>query len=334
MGKMGRKHEVVAITGASAGIGRAVVEQFAKRGACIGLIARGKDRLEAAKRQVEELGGQALALSVDVADAEALDQAASEIERTFGPIDIWINDAMATVVAPVIETQPDEFKRATEVTYLGFVYGTMAALKRMVPRNSGTIVQVGSGLAYRSIPFQAAYCGAKHAIVGFTDSLRSELIHQKSKINLTVVHLAGMNTPQFSWCRSRLPNQLQPVPPIYEPEVAARAIYWAAHHRRREVFVGAPTPAVIYGQNIIPGFFDWYLGNTGLASQQTADLEDENRPDNLFEPAPGNFGARGVLSKKAINFSPQSWASLHRGQAGLLLTAMVSACFLVYKNKR
>ena len=331
---MVKKNEVVVITGASAGIGRAVVEQFAKRGARIGLLARDEERLQATKRQVEQLGGEALALSVDVADANAVDNAASEVERSFGPIDVWVNNASATVVASVIETQPDEFKRATEVTYLGFVYGTMAALKRMTPRNHGAIVQVGSGLAYRSIPFQAAYCGAKHAIVGFTDSLRSELIYQKSKIHLTMVHLSGMNTPQFSWSRTRLPRQTQPIPPIYEPEVAARAIYWAAHHKRREVFVGAPTPAVIYGQNFVPGLFDWYLGKTGFESQQTSEPLDQNRPDNLFQPVPGDFGARGVLSKKALNFSPQSWASLHRGWTGLAASALAGAGMLLWKNRR
>ncbi len=326
---MAKKGEVVVITGASAGIGRAVVRQFARRGARIGLIAREQNRLEATKREVERLGGEALALSADVADADAVEQAAAKVENEFGPLDIWINDAMATVVAPVMEIQPDEFKRATEVTYLGFVYGTMAALKRMIPRNQGAIVQVGSGLAYRSIPFQAAYCGAKHAMVGFTDSLRSELIYQKSKIHLTVVHLAGMNTPQFSWSRTRLPRQLQPIPPIYEPEIAARAIYWAAHHKRREVFVGAPTPAVIYGQNFFPGFADWYLGKTGYESQQTSQLVNEDRPDNLFQPVPGDFAARGVHSEKAINFSLQSWASLHRGWAGLTLSALAArvCCF-------
>jgi NAD(P)-dependent dehydrogenase (short-subunit alcohol dehydrogenase family) len=330
---MGKQREVVAITGASAGIGRAAVREFARRRACIGLIARDRDRLQAAKREVEELGGEALALSLDVADAEAVENAALQVESAFGPLDIWINNAMATVVAPLIDTRPDEFKRATEVIYLGFVYGTMAALKRMMPRNHGTIVQVGSGLAFRSIPFQSAYCGAKHAIVGFTDSLRSELIHAKSKVRVTAVHPAGMNTPQFSWCRTRLPRQLQPFPPIYEPEVTARAVYWAAHHKRREVFVGAPTPAVIYGQNLAPGLGDWYLGKTGFESQQTSEPVDEHRPDNLFEPVPGNFAARGVLSEKAVNFSLQSWMSLHRGWAGLAAGALAGVGVLLWKKR-
>jgi short-subunit dehydrogenase len=279
-GLMAKKGEVVVITGASAGIGRAVVEQFARRGARIGLIARDQNRLQATKREVQQLGGEALPLSVDVADADAVENAAARVESEFGPLDIWVNDAMATVIAPVIETRPEEFKRATEVTYLGFVYGTMAALRRMVPRDKGTIVQVGSGLAFRSIPLQAAYCGAKHAIVGFTDSLRSELIHQKSKVHVTVVQLAAMNTPQFSWCRTRVLRQLQPVPPIYQPEVAARAIYWAAHHRRREVFVGASTPAVIYGQNFFPALL------TGFWA----------RPDTSYSKPPKQLTPSGLTT--------------------------------------
>jgi short-subunit dehydrogenase len=233
--------EVVVVTGASAGVGRAVVREFAKKKADIGLIARGVERLEAAKREVEECGGRAVVVPADVADAEAVERAAERVEEELGPIDIWVNDAMTTVFAPFSQITPEEFKRATEVTYLGFVYGTMSALKRMRARNRGTVVQVGSALAYRSIPLQSAYCGAKHAIVGFTDSIRSELIHEKSDVHITVVHLPAMNTPQFSWCRTKLPRQPQPVPPIYAPEVAARAIYWAAHNRRRELYVGLST---------------------------------------------------------------------------------------------
>lgn len=227
--------EVVVITGASAGAGRAIVAEFAKRSAKIGLIARGKARLDAAGREARELGGAALALPADVADAEAIENAATQVEREFGPIDVWINCAMTTVFAPFTEITPAEFKRATEVTYLGFVYGTMAALKRMHARNAGAIVQVGSALSYRSIPLQSPYCGAKHAIVGFTDSIRSELIHEKSNVHITVVHFPAMNTPQFSWCRAKLPNHPQPVPPIYQPEVAARAVYWAAHQTPRDL---------------------------------------------------------------------------------------------------
>ena len=236
----GNKREVVVITGASAGVGRATARAFAKRGARIGLIARGKDGLEGARADVENAGGEGFAVPTDVARNEEVESAAEAIEKQFGPIDIWVNNAMTTVFSPFKEITADEFKRATEVTYLGTVYGTMAAIKRMYPRNRGTIVQVGSALAYRSIPLQAPYCGAKHAIAGFTDSLRSELIHDRSDIRLTMVQMPALNTPQFSWCKTKLPRHPQPVPPIFQPEVAAEAIVWAAHHRRREVFVGAP----------------------------------------------------------------------------------------------
>jgi short-subunit dehydrogenase len=329
---LGRKSEVVVVTGATAGVGRAVVREFARRGASIGLIARDNDRLKAAAKDVERLGGRAIPLSADVADAEAVDNAASSVEKEFGPIDVWVNNAMTTVFASVQQIEPDEFKRATEVTYLGCVYGTMAAVKRMVPRNKGAIVQVGSALAYRSIPLQSAYCGAKHAIVGFTDSLRCELIHNRSKVHLTVVHLPAMNTPQFSWCRTRLPKHPQPVPPIYEPEVAARAICWAAHHRRREVFVGAPTVMAIYGQDVAPGFADWYLGTHGYDSQQTDEPVPPDRPNNLFEPVPGDYAAHGVFTNRAKTFSFQSWADLHRRELSLVSVGIVGIGALLWRK--
>lgn len=306
------RREVVVVTGASAGVGRAVVREFARRKAAIGLIARGQDRLEAAKREVEEQGGSALALSLDLADSAAVQRAADQVANTWGPIDAWVNNAMTTVFAPLKDIQPGEFKRATEVTYLGCVYGTMAALKRMLRRDQGTIVQVGSALAYRSIPLQAPYCGAKHAIVGFTDSLRCELIHQKSKVHVTVVHLPAMNTPQFSWCRTRLPRHPQPVPPIFQPEVAARAIYYAAHSKRREVFVGGSTMKAIYGQDVAPSFADWYLGTHGYESQQTEELVAPDRPDNLFEPVAGDWAAHGIFTDQAKDFSLQNWVNLRR----------------------
>jgi short-subunit dehydrogenase len=328
-----RKSEVVVVTGATAGVGRAVIREFARRGASIGLIARDKERLDTAKKEVERLGGKAIPLSVDVADAEAVDNAAASVESEFGPIDVWVNNAMTTIFAPIQEITPEEFKRATEVTYLGFVYGTMAAVKRMIPRNKGVIVQVGSALAYRSIPLQSAYCGAKHGIIGFTDSLRCELIHNKSRVHVTVVDLPAMNTPQFSWCRTRLPKHPQPVPPIFEPEVAARAIYWAAHHRRREIYVGAPTAMAIYGQEIAPGFADWYLGTHGYDSQQTDQPVPPDRPDNLFEPVPGDYAAHGIFTDQAKRFSFQSWADLHRGQIGLISAGIIGlGAFLWRKN--
>ncbi len=324
--------EVVVITGASAGVGRAVVREFARRKAAIGLIARGKERLEAAKQEVEQQGGRALALSVDVADSSAVHQAAEQVASAFGPIDVWVNDAMTTVFAPVKDIQPEEFKRATEVTYLGCVYGTMAALKHMRQRDQGTIVQVGSALAYRSIPLQSPYCGAKHAIVGFTDSLRCELIHQKSNIHVTVVHLPAMNTPQFSWCRTRLPRHPQPVPPIFEPEVAARAIYYAAHNKRREIFVGGPTVKAIYGQDVAPSFADWYLGTHGYDAQQTAEPVAPDRPDNLFQPVAGDWAAHGIFTDQARTFSLQNWVNLRRVPIALAAAGIAGVGALLWRR--
>src|SRR5687767_9952429 len=262
------RDEVVVITGASAGVGRATAEAFAKRGARIGLIARGTERLEAARRDVEALGGTALVLPVDVADAEGIETAAAHVERELGPIDIWVNNAMASVFSPIKEMTADEFRRVTEVTYLGYVHGTLAALRRMLPRDRGTIVQVGSALAYRSIPLQAAYCAAKHAVTGFTESLRCELIHDESRVRVTEVHMPALNTPQFGWVKSRLPRKAQPVPPIYQPEVAAEAIYWAAHHNRRELLVGWSTMQAVWGNKLVPGLIDRYLARTGYEGQQ------------------------------------------------------------------
>jgi NAD(P)-dependent dehydrogenase (short-subunit alcohol dehydrogenase family) len=318
------KPEIVVVTGATAGVGRAVVREFARRKAHIGLIARDEERLAMARREVEELGGEALALPTDVADAQAVERAAEKVSSNFGAPDVWVNNAMTTVFAPIREIQPEEYKRATEVTYLGCVYGSMAALKRMLPRNKGTIVQVGSALAYRSIPLQAPYCAAKHAIVGFTDSLRCELIHDKSAVHVTVVHLPAMNTPQFSWCKTRLPRHPQPVPPIFEPEVAARAIYWAAHHRRREVFVGGPTVEAIYGQKLAPGFADWYLGTHGYESQQTSQPVKPDRPDNLFEPVKGNYAAHGIFTERSKPYSLQNFVNLHRMPVGLGVASLLS----------
>ncbi len=328
--------KVVVVTGASAGVGRAVVNEFARQGAHIGLIARGKERLEAAKREVEEAGGKALVLPTDVADAQGMESAAERVEEELGPIDIWVNVAMTTIFAPFLQITPDEFKRATEVTYLGQVYGTMAALKRMHARNRGTIVQVGSALAYRSIPLQSPYCGAKHAIVGFTDSIRSELIHDKSNVHITAVMLPAMNTPQFSWCRTRLPRHPQPVPPIYQPEVAARAIVWAASHKRREVFVGWPTVEAIYGQDIAPSFADRYLAEHGYDGQQTSEAVSPDRPDNLFEPVKGNFGAHGIFDQRASNFSIQSWLNLHRGTVStvsIMGAGLIALAFTALRRK-
>ncbi len=326
----GKKQEVVVVTGASAGVGRATVRRFARARAHIGLLARGTDGLEAARSEVEECGGQAVVIPVDVANAADVEAAAEKVEQTFGPIDIWVNNAMVTVFAPFLEITPEEFHRATEVTYLGCVYGTMAALKRMVSRDRGAIVQVGSALAYRSIPLQAPYCGAKAAIRGFTDSIRTELLHRKSRVHVTAVHMPALNTPQFDWCETRLPNHPQPVPPIFQPEVAANAIFYAAHHRRREIWVGGSTVGAIVGTKIIPGLLDRYLARNGYQSQQTDEPVSPARPSNLFHAVPGDYGAHGSFDSRAGSASPQLWADTHRGWltalgvgAGLLLGAAV-----------
>jgi NAD(P)-dependent dehydrogenase (short-subunit alcohol dehydrogenase family) len=316
------QREVVMITGASAGIGRATVQAFARRGAWIGLLARGRERLEDARDEVEKLGGKGLVLVADVADENAVESAAEQLENEFGPIDIWINNAMVSVFSPIIEMKPGEFRRVTEVTYLGYVWGTLAALRRMRPRNRGVIVQVGSALAYRGIPLQSAYCAAKHAVQGFTDSLRCELIHDKKNIHVCIVEMPAVNTPQFTWVKSRLPNKAQPVPPIFQPEVAAEAIVFAATHKRRELYVGFPTVEAIVGNKIAPGFLDRYLARTGFKSQQTDEAKSEGQPDNLWAPAPGNFGAHGEFDRRAHNFSWQFWWDKHRWLGvGLVIVA-------------
>jgi NAD(P)-dependent dehydrogenase (short-subunit alcohol dehydrogenase family) len=304
--------QVVVVTGASAGLGRAIVRAFARGGAQIGLLARGRDGLEGARGDVESLGGRALVIPLDVADAEAIERAAESVEREFGAIDIWINNAMVSVFSPVKKMTPEEYKRVTEVTYLGVVYGTLAALKKMLPRDRGVIVQVGSALAYRGIPLQSAYCAAKHAIQGFHDSLCSELIHDKSKVRVTMVQLPAMNTPQFSWVKSRLPGKPQPVPPIYQPEIGADAVLFAAHHDRREMYVGYPTVEAIIGDKIAPGFADWYLARNGYDAQQTSEPVEPDRRDNLWEPVPGDHGAHGTFDDRASASSPQLWASKNR----------------------
>ncbi|HKA54981.1 MAG TPA: SDR family oxidoreductase, partial [Candidatus Binatia bacterium] len=284
---------------------------------------------EGARREVEAAGAKALVLPTDVAAAERVEAAAAAVEDQLGPIDIWINNAMASVFSPVKEMTAAEFKRVTEVTYLGFVYGTLAALRRMLPRNRGVIVQVGSALAYRGIPLQAAYCGAKHAIQGFVDSLRCELLHDGVNVRVTMVQMPALNTPQFRWVKSRLPHKAQPVPPIFQPEVAAVAIYWAAHHNRRELYVGWPTVKAIVGNKIVPGLADWYLARTGYEAQQTNEPADPNRPHNLWEPVPGDHGAHGVFDRRATPRSAQLWATTHRGWLAL---AGVGLAGLAYRS--
>lgn len=329
------KADVVVITGASAGVGRATVRAFAREGAHIGLLARDRDGLEGARREVEAAGGKALVLPTDVANADAVEAAAEAVEKEFGPIDIWVNDAMTSVFSPFKEMEADGFRRVTEVTYLGFVYGTMSALRRMLPRDKGVIVQVGSALAYRGIPLQSAYCGAKHAIQGFTESVRCELIHDKSNVKITMVQMPALNTPQFGWVKSKLPNKAQPVPPIYQPEVAAEAIYWASHNYMREVNVGLSTSIFLWGNKFVPGFGDWYLGKTGYKSQQTDQPADPNRPNNLWEPVGGDHGAHGAFDDRAHEHSTQLWLTT-RGRwftlASTGIAAVAGAALLARKR--
>jgi NAD(P)-dependent dehydrogenase (short-subunit alcohol dehydrogenase family) len=331
---MNQRCEVIAITGGSAGVGRATVRKFAKHKARIGLIARGLDGLKGAQKEVEDLGGESRVFPVDIANPDQVEAAAAQIEAELGEIDVWINNAMTSVFSPVKEMTPEEFRRVTEVTYLGCVYGTLAALKRMLPRDRGVIVQVGSALAYRGIPLQAAYCAAKHAIQGFCESLRCELIHDKSNVRLTMVQLPALNTPQFGWVKSRLPRKAQPVPPIFQPEVAAEAIYFAAHYPRREFYIGAPSVAVIVGNRLVPGLLDRYLADTGYDSQQYDGPEDPNRAHNLWQPVAGDHGAHGAFDTRARSWSPQLWTSKHRAWLTMGVAALaVSGLLALFKNK-
>jgi short-subunit dehydrogenase len=332
------KPRVIAITGAAAGVGRATAKMFAQaERAHIGLIARGMEALEGAKRDVESLGGKAIIIQCDVTDAEGMEAAAERIEQELGPIDVWVNVAMTSVFSFIRDTTPAEFKRVTEVCYLGYVNGTLAALKRMMPRNRGHIIQVGSALAYRGIPLQAAYCASKHAIQGFMDSLRAELIHDNSRIIATMVQMPALNTPQFDWCKSRMPHKAQPVPPIYQPEVAAEAIVFASKNNRREIYVGLPTVIAIIGNKLFPRLGDWYLGRTGVKGQQTSELADPNKPNNLYEPVGGDPGAHGRFDDRAHSFSPQLWTDMHRDWiiGGVLIgfATLLAGFFFVNRTK-
>jgi NAD(P)-dependent dehydrogenase (short-subunit alcohol dehydrogenase family) len=309
---------IVAVTGASAGIGRASAVEFARQGDTVVLLARGETGLSGAAKEVEQAGGHAVPITLDVADYDQVSAAVERIESEVGPIDTWVNVAFSSIFSPFDEIRPEEYRRATEVSYLGYVYCTMAVLKHMKQRNRGTIVHVGSALAYRGIPLQTAYCGAKHAIQGFHEALRCELLHEKSGVHVTMVQMPAVNTPQFSWLMTRLPRHAQPVPPIYQPEFCARAVRFAADHpRRREYWVGSTTMATLAANAVAPGLLDRYLARTGFGSQQTNQKQDPNAPANLWDPADGpngdDFGAHGIFDDQAHDADPQLWASHHHG---------------------
>lgn len=325
---MAQESGIAVVTGASAGIGRATAVAFGRRGWRVGLIARSRPGLRAACAEVEAAGGRALALPADVADADAVEAAAAAAERSLGPIGVWVNNAMATIFAPVARIAPHEFRRATEVTYLGAVYGTMAALRRMRRRDAGVVVQVGSALAYRSIPLQAPYCGAKAALRGFTDSLRSELLHDASRVRLTMVHLPAVNTPQFEWALSRMPRHPRPVPPIFQPEMAAEAIVWAALHPRREVFVGGPTLLAVWANAFAPGLLDRYLAATNYQAQQMEEPTRPDRPSNLFDTPADWHRTRGRFP--ARDRSLQLWATTHGGLLAATGIAVLGAAALAW----
>jgi NAD(P)-dependent dehydrogenase (short-subunit alcohol dehydrogenase family) len=327
---------VVVVTGASGGVGRAVAQAFGAAGETVALLARGEAGLQGAAEDVEAAGGRALALPTDTAVAAEVDAAADRVEAELGPIDVWVNDAFTSVFAPFTEISAEEFRRVTEVSYLGYVYGTQAALRFMRPRDRGSVVQVGSALAYRGIPLQSAYCGAKHAIQGFTESVRCELLHEHSRVRITMVQMPALNTPQFSWVLSRLPRHPQPVPPIYQPEVAARAVLWAADHDRREWWVGATTAATLLANAVVPGLLDRYLGRTGFDSQQTSQPARADRPVNLWEPADASEdrGAHGVFDDRAHDGSPQWWATTHRSSVLAATLGTAAAGGLGWWSKR
>ncbi len=323
------ERKTAVVTGASAGLGRAIAHEFAKKGYRVGLIARDERGLRAAAAEVEQLGGRAFIAVADVSNDTAVDNAATEIEASCGAIDVWVNNAMTSVFSPVKEMTAAEFRRVTEVNYLGYVHGTLSALRRMLPRDRGAIIQVGSALAVRSIPLQSAYCATKHAIVGFTDSLRCELIHDRSNLHISVVHMPAMNTPQFTWVKSRLENRAQPVPPIYQPEVGARVVVHAAESSRprREYWVGGSTVKAIVAQKLIPGLLDRYLGKTGYKSQQMNIPDTPGRPDNLWHPVAQNAATHGPFDRRARAFSLEALLARHRPW---LLAACAAACAVAW----
>ncbi|MFC4787236.1 SDR family oxidoreductase [Nocardioides sp. MAHUQ-72] len=333
------RRRVVVVTGATGGIGRATARMFAARGDSVALLARGTTGLDAVAAEVEQAGAQALTVSVDMADHRAVEKAADEVEEVLGEIDVWVNVAFTSVFARFVDIEPEEFQRVTDVSYHGYVNGTRSALRRMLPRDRGTIVQVGSTLAYRGIPLQSAYCGSKHALQGFHESLRTELLHDRSNVHVTMVQMPAVNTPQFSWVLSRLPHQAQPVPPIYQPEVAARGVVYAADHpRRREYWVGETTAATLLANAVAPGLLDRYLARTGFGAQQTGQPKPPDQPANLWEPADGpdghDFGAHGLFDDRSWGRSPQLWASQHHGTLGAAAVAVAAGALALTRWRK
>lgn len=326
------KKDVVVVTGASAGLGRAITREFVKNGARVACLARGKDRLEETREEIVNMGGEILTFSVDVSNAEQVDAIASEVESQWGPIDVWINNAMVGMLSPIKNMSPDEFKRIMEVNFLGQVYGTQAALKRMLPRNKGSIVLVGSALAYRGIPLQSAYCASKHAVQGFFDSLRAELVHDKSSVKVTMPQLPAMNTPQFDWMRNKMPNKPKPMVTVYQPEIAARAIYYSAYHDIREFKVTGSSLFLIIANKLMPGILDRYLGKKAYKGQQSSE-KAEQRPDNLFEPVNGSYGAHGRFDKKAKTTSKQVRLRENINVVAAVVAGLVLAGVLIKKWK-
>ena len=328
MEKIPGKRRVVVVTGASAGLGRAIVREFAKANADLCLIARGVEGLQAAKKEVEKAGGRAIICPIDISDAAAVEKAAAETEEKLGPIDVWVNNAMNSVFSPVKEMTAEEYKRVTEVTYLGQVYGALSALKRMLPRNAGAIVFVGSALAYRGIPLQSAYCASKHAIEGFFDSLRTELMHDRSNVSISMIQLPAMNTTQFQFVKSRLPRKPMPMGTIYQPEIAAEVVEYASRHNRREYFVGWPTVKAIIGNKIAPWYADWLLSMNGYEGQMTDEIDDPNRQHNLWDPIPGDHGAHGDFDKAARTSSAVTWISLHKKSLAASALLLLGTIFI------
>ena len=329
---MSNTPEVVVITGASAGIGRATARRFAQDGAHLGLVARGETGLEAARREVESLGGRAIVIRADVADASAVEQAADQVEREFGPLDVWINNAMISEYAPVWEMTPDEARHIVEVTLLGQVYGTLAALRRMRPRDHGVIVHVGSALAHRSIPLQSAYCAAKHGVYGFVESLRTELLHEDSRVRVPFVALPGVNTPQFEWTRNKTGREVQPVGAIYQPEVAADAIHFAAHHDRKEILVGWPTVQAKLGEQLDASLLDHQLARSAWKGALQGP-ERPGHPDNFWDPVEHDYGAHGRFDSRARRFSSQLWFDEHRGWSALGMAAILTAGVAIWRHR-